>query len=710
VSDNSASEFNGGIYNGGTLTLTDTTVSGNTAALHNGGIWNEGIVTFSNSTVRGNTAALNNGGIGNSGTLTVIDTAVSENTANIAAGIGNAPGGTLTLSNSTVSDNTATGCCGGIGNDVGGTLEINSTTISGNTAVDSGGIYNAGSLTLNSSIISNNIASSGRAGGIGNGGAITINGATVTGNTATLDAGGIGNDIGGTLEINSSTISGNTALTQSGGGIGNAGTATLTNVTASGNWAAQYAGGVGNNGGSLTINSSTITGNTATLGGGVSNRPGSMADLKNTVVANNAAGDCDGTITSTGHNLDGDNTCNLTAAGDLPGVNPLLGPLAENGGPTQTHALLPGSRAIDAGSPDCPPPYTDQRGVVRPQGAACDIGAFELVGDSDGDGVLDVDDACPVTPGLPDRQGCPVGDANTVTLHVVDQAKSGACPGGAGSCKSPVAGAEVRVFDRNDGAFQAAYGGKNPNGSLYGTIFEAGTAQIAGCTTDASGQCTAGEETTGDYLAIVKYVDSGTGKTVYTGKPKSPEDFVDGVATKEFQILKVIRKDGSVQYSGGSKTVVSGSYLEIVYPEFAVWEDVAAGYVYPFIFTSDSDWGVDVCAYVAKGYAIVGVYDENGTLISDSRCTQTFVTGETKVVAYEVVDVGSPEPKLDARLKVKHQGKATTLDLSVPGIRKAKGGAPKGPLAGDLVPVAPVVAMSFLGVGLWGVRSRLRTR
>ena len=90
-----------------------------------------------------------------------------------------------------------------------------------------------------------------------------------------------------------------------------------------------------------------------------------------------------GAIVSAGHNLDGDGTCNLTAAGDISAVDPLLGPLADNGGPTETHELLPGSPAIDAiAVADCvdldgEPVVTDQRGVARPQGVACDIGAFE---------------------------------------------------------------------------------------------------------------------------------------------------------------------------------------------------------------------------------------------------------------------------------------------------------------------------------------------
>jgi hypothetical protein len=91
-------------------------------------------------------------------------------------------------------------------------------------------------------------------------------------------------------------------------------------------------------------------------------------------------GNCTGShpITSEGHNLEDTDTCGLTGPGDLRNTDPKLGPLADNGGLTQTQALLPGSPAIDAGSTDCPPPATDQRGVSRPQGPACDIGAFEL--------------------------------------------------------------------------------------------------------------------------------------------------------------------------------------------------------------------------------------------------------------------------------------------------------------------------------------------
>ena len=97
--------------------------------------------------------------------------------------------------------------------------------------------------------------------------------------------------------------------------------------------------------------------------------------LNNTIVAGQWNGrDCGGSIVSEGSNLDSDNTC-LLGSGDLRGVSqPFIGPLQDNGGSTWTHALLIGSPAIDA-SPVCEP--TDQRGIPRPVGSACDIGAYE---------------------------------------------------------------------------------------------------------------------------------------------------------------------------------------------------------------------------------------------------------------------------------------------------------------------------------------------
>jgi len=271
----------------------------------------------------------------------------------------------LTVSNGRADDDEEGG---GIYNQ--GTLNLTSSTISGNSASEGygGGIYNSGTLNLTSSTISGNSALSllfPDGGGIYNErGTLTLTSSTISGNSAYRSGGGI-YDWLGTLTIINSTISGNTA-TDGGGGISSlGGTVNLTSSTISGN-TASFAGGIYNNQGTLNLTSSTVSGNTAS-GSGNSGGPGggighfSTLNLTSSIVAGNSGGDISGSIASSTYSL---------TSGD-----PKLGPLADNGGLTQTMALLPGSPALNAGGPTCP--ATDQRGVARPQGPACDIGAYE---------------------------------------------------------------------------------------------------------------------------------------------------------------------------------------------------------------------------------------------------------------------------------------------------------------------------------------------
>ena len=125
----------------------------------------------------------------------------------------------------------------------------------------------------------------------------------------------------------------------------------------------------------VNIEGAVVSGNIAgAAGGGISHDVGT-ATLRNSIIAGNTAADCAGAVVSFDNNLDGNDTCRLVASNDLPGVDPQLDPLAQNGGPTQIHALLPGSPAINAGSdPDAP--ATDQRGF--PRVGTSDMGAFEL--------------------------------------------------------------------------------------------------------------------------------------------------------------------------------------------------------------------------------------------------------------------------------------------------------------------------------------------
>ena len=268
------------------------------------------------------------------------------------------------------------------------TVEISRVAIrNGNSGTDAGGgISNFGELALNESTVTANESTTNCGGGIysdgGGGDSATITNSTISGNSAVCSA-GIGNQSPGVVTIVDSTISGNTA-SGSGGGVDNRGTMTITNSTISDNTSGLEGGGIWNGvTGDVVLTNVTVSGNTATTGGGIRDDADGVT-LENTIVANSTAGgDCSGTITSSGNNLDSDGTCGLAGAGDLPSTDPLLGPLADNGGPTQTHALLDGSPAIDAGD-DAACPATDQRGEARPADgdgdgtAVCDVGAFEV--------------------------------------------------------------------------------------------------------------------------------------------------------------------------------------------------------------------------------------------------------------------------------------------------------------------------------------------
>ncbi len=370
---------NGGavINDQGTLVITDSTFSNNSARFSGGGVFSNGTTEaaattfFGNIAIRGGAIYNHQFGVG-TGMFTLENGTVSGNSGNRGGGLWNAENGTLFLVDSVVKDNSANKG-GGVYND-GGTLTMMNGTLSNNTdanPLNGAAIYstNSGSLTIDSSVVSGNTAP----GIYGAGGTVTLSNSTVSGNSET----GILNQFG-TVTITNSTISNNNQ------GIGSNGTLTVVNTTVSANTGP----GIVNNIGTATVTHSTVVGQTAVNGIVINSRDDGTLNLTNSVIADWGSGRAcagAGTVTSLGHNLTNDDTCGLSpASGDLPNTDPLLGPLADNGGPTQTHALLAGSPAIDAipladcTDPDGNPVTTDQRGVSRPQGVGCDIGAFEL--------------------------------------------------------------------------------------------------------------------------------------------------------------------------------------------------------------------------------------------------------------------------------------------------------------------------------------------
>jgi hypothetical protein len=302
---NAGSGSGGGIYNQGTLTLTDSTLSSN-RAFQGGGIYNQGALTVSASTLSGNNIVNGNGssggGIYNQGTLTLTDSTLSSNTApnGWGAGLLTAMDSETKVVDGTFSDNVA--------------------------SVDGGGIFNYGVLTVSASTFSGNEA---------------VNG----------DGGGIYNFYQETMSVSDSTLSGNRA--------------------------GFNGGGIVNEGGSMTVTSSTLSGNTGGTSGSDIAGGSTTTVVQATILANGKmTTDCSGDITDGGYNLGDDTSCSFTGTSlsDTPaGLDPAG--LQNNGGPTQTIALEPGSAAIKhiTNAAFCLP--TDQRGYVVT--VPCDIGAYD---------------------------------------------------------------------------------------------------------------------------------------------------------------------------------------------------------------------------------------------------------------------------------------------------------------------------------------------
>jgi predicted outer membrane repeat protein len=309
------------------------------------------------------------GGIFNEGQMTIDSCSITNNTAGNAGGVQN-QGTEMTITNSVISGNHADGFGGGISN-----------------------LLSQAHLTVRQSVISNNSVTTYRGGGIYSQGTVTLIDSTVANNSASEAGGGIDNWDTAILTITNCTISGNSA--HRAGGINNrAATLTMTNSTVSGNKStAGTGGGIDLDfAANVTIANSTIAGNSATGNGGGLNRFGGSTSLTlfDTIVAQNtsASGDLGSPMISRGHNLIGDGSggsgyvpSDLVGTSGNP-IDPLLGPLQDNGGPTQTMALLPGSPAVDAGDNTGAPNF-DQRGLPRIVGGTIDIGAFEAqIGDA----------------------------------------------------------------------------------------------------------------------------------------------------------------------------------------------------------------------------------------------------------------------------------------------------------------------------------------
>ncbi|UCH93481.1 MAG: hypothetical protein JSV88_24860, partial [Candidatus Aminicenantes bacterium] len=415
-------EHGGGIYNSGTLILNNCKISKNSSkngcfvcyggggcascsGSHGGGIYNTGTLELKNCTISENnsghrtyawlshTGSGDGGGIYNTGTLYMSDCVVKDNITGFDGGFGggiyNFETGTMIIERCTVSDNKA--------NDGGWERHVDIGTGGGS----GGGIFNRGKANLSFCTITNNCTGEGGfgdwvAGFAGNGGGISNSGEFI---------------------LENSTITANTTgdwNAGAGGGISSSGEMTITNCTISENATGNgiddntgehfsgSGGGIFVSRGKVTLTSCTVCDNRTGQenieqmsghGGGIYVANEGKCFLKNTIVANNQVypgnqgPDCWGALNSQGYNLiENTNNCAINGelTGNITGVDPLLAPLADNGGLTLTHALLINSPAIDAGT--SAGISGDQRGCTRPVDIpgifnvndGADIGAYEL--------------------------------------------------------------------------------------------------------------------------------------------------------------------------------------------------------------------------------------------------------------------------------------------------------------------------------------------
>lgn len=383
LSENRGGGNGGAIFNptGSRVEATGTLFHRNAANGHSGGVVSSsGEVVFTDCTFTENEAS-SAGAIGSSGSVVIDACTFTGNfsTSGLGGAINNFNNGTLEVTGSTFTGNQA-GTSGGAISQRGTSATIADCTFAGNTALTrDGGAINAevGDVAIEHCVFIDNVAED-HGGAINAAVPVAMTDCFVRDNQAGLDGGGMRGYNAGGFDLDRVTVADNTAGREGGGIYAFSAATTILNSTISANFAGTEGGGLRMwSGANAAITNATLHANTAGSpggGGGVRIQFSGPA-VSNTIVSGSTGGDIVGPIADLGHNLVQDGS-GLTDPTSKSG-NPMLAPLADNGGLTPTHHLIFGSPAIHAG--DCAGGTldTDQRGVARPQSFGCDIGAYE---------------------------------------------------------------------------------------------------------------------------------------------------------------------------------------------------------------------------------------------------------------------------------------------------------------------------------------------
>lgn len=603
------------------LTLDDVDVTGNSAALLGGGLAVLDKVTakvLDGSSVSGNDSGVSAGGIYNAGDLTVSASEVSGNDAGFqGGGIFNGSGvatdtPNLTLTNTSVTDNTSASGGGGLLTARGATLTATGGEVSGNTSVGGGGVLVAdhAPASFDGTDFVGNTASAAGGGAILNAGTLSVSHATLSGNQAVQTTGNTG--LGGaiysgstaanavtSLRLDASTISGNqaaagSALVTYSPGAGATNTTSIDRSTISDNTSSSTIGAI-EQFHPLTIRSSTITDNLSAGGnGGLALAAPSTVGVTGTILTGNTGAECTGAVNDGGHNLtDGTGgPCGFSPArNDLVG-DPQLGALTANGGPTDTRLPGPASPALDkipadtsttltdavSGAPValCGAGGSDQRGVGRPQGAQCDIGAVEAA------------QVAPTVDG-PATADFTVGSAAVPVVYT-----------GTGSPKATLSAsglpAGVTFTDNGDGT-----------GSLAGTPAP-GTGGDHTVTITATNEAGSGSKDVALTVRQAPVLSGPSGATYRVGQPGGPDEFTQTSGHPEATLSTDSTLPGGVTFTPqpGGKGTIAGT------------PDAGSGGLYPITIKGsngtppDATWPFQLIVEEAPG--ITGPADATFTV------------------------------------------------------------------------------------------------
>jgi CSLREA domain-containing protein len=508
---------------------------------------------------------------------TIVDAASLDRVFQIAAGAN------VTLEGLTIEHGASFDCAGGMGIYNAGALDLEQddvTNDTGSCGIGGGGVYNSGQLIANGTSIDEDGAFGG--GGLYNLGSAVLNASTISGNHGDFGGGG-GIDNHGTLALTNVTLAGNAANSANGGALlASAGSAVLRSVTIVSN----AAGGSGHGGG-IRFAGGTVT-------------------LQDTLLAYNGTNCAGGTPTSLGHDLEDRTDCALGATGDISSVDPLASALADNGGPVETVDLSAGSRAIDAGAL-CP--ATDARGVVRPQGGGCDIGAFELA-------------------------AAPSATASTVT----------ASPAGVAADGSSSSTVTVTLEDSGHNAvggkavtLSAAAGGSTIT-TLSGTTSAGGVATFAVTDTTAETVVYTARDTTD----AVTLAQTATVAFVAAAAPAAPALVIVANPPAQPPQVTIVSSPGSL--TTRTTALFAGSAVDPAGDAIAAWA-----------------WDFGDGA-TASGADTAHVYAAAGTYVVTLRVTDT--AGVAGAATHAVVVVTAPDVPPAAVIRVARSGLVVRFDAS----------------------------------------------